>query len=135
MQVRRAVRATLILFPLLGMTNLLFFINPKVSTRRFFLNDNSNVKNLNIPEHQYVYILHFIFLHPQSNVKNLNIPEHQYVYMVVNSVLKSSQVHFHNLNRLQSFDSEKLLTWTIVDVFQNNIETKHSNDFANYSMK
>ena len=30
MQVRRAVRATLILFPLLGMTNLLFFINPKV---------------------------------------------------------------------------------------------------------
>jgi len=50
-QVRRAVRATLILFPLLGMTNLLFFINPK----------------------------------------NLNIPEHQYVYMVVNSVLKSSQ--------------------------------------------
>ena len=30
-QVRRAVRATLILFPLLGMTNLLFFINPKVS--------------------------------------------------------------------------------------------------------
>ena len=81
------------------------------------------------------YILYFICLHPHSNVKNLNIPEHQYVYMVVNSVLKSSQVHFHNLNRLQSFDSEKLLIWTIVDVFQNNIETKHSNDFANYSMK
>ena len=36
-QVKRAVRATLILFPLLGMTNLLFFINPKT---------------LNVPEHQ-----------------------------------------------------------------------------------
>ena len=27
--VRKALRATLILFPLLGLTNLLFFINPK----------------------------------------------------------------------------------------------------------
>ena len=30
--VRKALRATLILFPLLGMTNLLFFINPKDGT-------------------------------------------------------------------------------------------------------
>ena len=32
LQVRKALRATLILFPLLGMTNLLFFINPKNGT-------------------------------------------------------------------------------------------------------
>ena len=51
-QVRKAVRATLILFPLLGITNLLFFINPKSLQRR----------------------------------------EHEYIYMLVNSVLKSSQV-------------------------------------------
>ena len=31
-QVRKALRATLILFPLLGITNLLFFINPKNGT-------------------------------------------------------------------------------------------------------
>lgn len=43
-QIRRAVRATLILFPLLGMTNLFFFINPK--------NLGSQ-----IPEHQYVYMV------------------------------------------------------------------------------
>ena len=29
LQIKKAVRATLILFPLLGITNLLFFINPK----------------------------------------------------------------------------------------------------------
>ena len=52
LQVRKAVRATLILFPLLGITNLLFFINPKSLQRR----------------------------------------EHEYLYMLINSVLKSSQV-------------------------------------------
>ena len=51
-QIRKAVRATLILFPLLGITNLLFFINPKSLQRK----------------------------------------EHEYIYMLVNSVLKSSQV-------------------------------------------
>ena len=44
----------LILFPLLGITNLLFFINPK----------------------------------------SLKKKEHEFVYMVVNSVLKCSQVSF-----------------------------------------
>lgn len=51
-QIRKAVRATLILFPLLGITNLLFFINPKSLARG----------------------------------------EHEYIYMLVNTVLKSSQV-------------------------------------------
>ena len=51
-QIQKAVRATFILFPLLGLTNLLFFINPKWLQRK----------------------------------------EHEYVYMLVNSVLKSSQV-------------------------------------------
>ena len=32
LQIKKAVRATLILFPLLGITNLLFFINPKNGT-------------------------------------------------------------------------------------------------------
>ena len=32
LHVRKALRATMILFPLLGMTNLLFFINPKNGT-------------------------------------------------------------------------------------------------------
>ena len=53
LQIRKAVRATFILFPLLGLTNLLFFINPKWLQRK----------------------------------------EHEYVYMLVNSVLKSSQVN------------------------------------------
>ena len=52
MQVRKAVQSTLILFPLLGINNLLFFINPKVVKRA----------------------------------------EDQYIYMLVNSILKSSQV-------------------------------------------
>ena len=51
-QVRKAVQSTLILFPLLGITNLLFFINPKLVKR----------------------------------------PDHQFIYMLVNSILKSSQV-------------------------------------------
>jgi hypothetical protein len=46
------VRATLILFPLLGITNLLFFINPK----------------------------------------NFRMREHEFLYLIVNAVLKSSQV-------------------------------------------
>ena len=53
LQIQKAVRATFILFPLLGLTNLLFFINPKWLKRK----------------------------------------EHEYVYMLVNSVLKSSQVN------------------------------------------
>ena len=52
LQIHKAVRATLILFPLLGITNLLFFINPKSLQKR----------------------------------------EHEFLYMLVNSVLKSSQV-------------------------------------------
>ena len=52
LQIHKAVRATLILFPLLGMTNLLFFINPKAIQR----------------------------------------DEHEFLYMLINSVLKSSQV-------------------------------------------
>ena len=51
-QVKKTIRAMLILFPLLGITNLLFFINPK----------------------------------------SLKKKEHEFLYMVVNSVLKSSQV-------------------------------------------
>merc|ERR1712079_823640 len=41
-QIQKAVRATFILFPLLGLTNLLFFINPKWLQRK---------------EHEYVYML------------------------------------------------------------------------------
>ena len=52
LKIRKAVQSTLILFPLLGITNLLFFINPKLVQRA----------------------------------------EHQYIYMLVNSILKSSQV-------------------------------------------
>ena len=102
-QVRRAVRATLILFPLLGMTNLLFFINPKVSFASyptFFL---LVLPFLFIPFINFLPILLSIINHclilkiPQLTLKvehfqTLNIPEHQYVYMVVNSVLRSSQV-------------------------------------------
>ena len=54
MQIRKAIQSTLILFPLLGITNLLFFINPKRFKRS----------------------------------------EDQFIYMLVNSVLKSSQVFF-----------------------------------------
>ncbi|XP_023329932.1 corticotropin-releasing factor receptor 2 [Eurytemora carolleeae] len=42
LQFRKAVRATLILFPLLGITNLLFFINPKSVKRK---------------EHEFIYML------------------------------------------------------------------------------
>ena len=104
-QVRRAVRATLILFPLLGMTNLLFFINPKVafaSYSTFFslfclsfpsLSSLSILSSLSLPTFNHCLILKI----PQLTLKvehfqNLNIPEHQYIYMVVNSVLRSSQV-------------------------------------------
>ena len=75
LQIRRAVRATLILFPLLGMTNLFFFINPKVNRAGSII---------------IVTVVNITVILP----KNLGsqIPEHQYVYMVVNSVLKSSQV-------------------------------------------
>ena len=52
-QVRKAVQSTLILFPMLGITNFLFFINPK---------------------------------------KVQSTSEHQFVYMLVNSILRSSQV-------------------------------------------
>ena len=58
MQVRKAVRATLILFPLLGMTYLIWCINPK-----------------------------YMQSEPQQSTINF-----QFQYMVVNSVLKSSQV-------------------------------------------
>ena len=51
-KVTKAVRATLILFPLLGLTNLLFFLNPKTVDQK----------------------------------------ENEFMYLVVNAVLKSSQV-------------------------------------------
>ena len=104
-QVRRAVRATLILFPLLGMTNLLFFINPKVSFASYptflslfclsfsSLSSISFLSSLALSTSHHCLILKF----PQLTLKvehfqTLNIPEHQYIYMVVNSVLRSSQV-------------------------------------------
>ena len=104
-QVRRAVRATLILFPLLGMTNLLFFINPKVSFASYptflslfclsfsSLSSISFLSSLALSTSHHCLILKI----PQLTLKvehfqTLNIPEHQYIYMVVNSVLRSSQV-------------------------------------------
>ena len=104
-QVRRAVRATLILFPLLGMTNLLFFINPKVSFASysvlfsFFclsfssLSSISFLSSLALPTFNHCLIWKFPKLTLKvEHFQNLNIPEHQYIYMVVNSVLRSSQV-------------------------------------------
>ena len=72
LQIHKAVRATLILFPLLGITNLLFFINPKSLQRR----------------------------------------EHEFLYMLVNSVLKSSQVE--KLSSLHFKHATYEFSWTLI---------------------
>ena len=72
-QIRKAVRATFILFPLLGLTNLLFFINPAWLQKK----------------------------------------EHEYSYMVVNSILKSSQVSYISPIMFKCYVTIKVLKWRI----------------------
>ena len=129
-QVRRAVRATLILFPLLGMTNLLFFINPKVSFASYptffslFCLSFSSLSSISFLSSLALSTFHhcLILKIPQLTLKverfqNLNIPEHQYIYMVVNSVLRSSQVRakiWKTEEILNLFQQEPLLFKKII---------------------
>ena len=54
--VRKALRATLILFPLLGITNLLFFINPRNGTHdKIYVIFNATMQS------SQVIIIHLVF--------------------------------------------------------------------------
>ena len=65
--VRKALRATLILFPLLGMTNLLFFINPKDGTHdKIYVIFNATMQSSQVSLVNLISVRHYFILKNQT---------------------------------------------------------------------